>query len=63
MLHSIKGVNEMTNKKVKARDAVKQQDNKGAEEKRPLTPETMEEFDELENDAYDTYEFEEYGRW
>lgn len=53
----------MTNKKVKARDAAKQQDNKGAEKKRPLTVETMEEYDELENDAFDTYEFEEYGRW
>lgn len=53
----------MANKKTKARDAVKQQDNKGAEEKRPLTAETLEEYDELENDAFDEYEFEKYGRW
>lgn len=53
----------MANKKTKARDAAKQQDNKGAAKKRPLTAETLEEFDELENDAYDAYEFDEYGRW
>lgn len=53
----------MANKKTKARDAAKQQDDKGAEEKRPLTAETMEEYDELENDAYDEFMFEEYGRW
>lgn len=53
----------MANKKTKARDAAKQQGSKGAAEKRPLTAETMEEYDELENDAYDEYEFEKYGRW
>lgn len=53
----------MANKKTKARDAAKQQGNKGAAEKRPLTAETMEEYDELENDAYDEFMFEEYGRW
>ena len=60
---SLKGVNEMANKKTKVRDAVKQQSDKGAEQKRPLTAETLEEYDELENDAFDEYEFEKYGRW